>query len=316
MTDPSQRPQHARGAPPRTVGLPWRMAIPAGLLITVIGMIWALADMTTVIDNTAAPAPPAPAAVTFLPPVTVDEAEVLPPCETPSVQELLAAGDDNAVVTAFGGGAVFHRAVRSGQAPCINLHDPTRLWLVVNKQRGLSPEAYAPTTLGVPASVNEGPEQVRADVAAALDALSAASVAAGHGRVALASGYRSHQTQVDNFDAHVEAYGVDGAEALSARPGYSEHQTGLAADVVACTPECGGILDFGATATGKWVAANGWKYGFIVRYDHGETGVTGYEAEPWHLRYVGPELAAAYHAGEFRSLEAFFDLPPAPDYAP
>lgn len=314
MTDPSLPHQHARDTLPRTADLPLRLAIPVGLLVTALGVLWSLTDVSVIVDSTAAPLPPAPAAVMHLPTVTVDEADVLPPCEAPTVQALLDAGDDNAVVAAFGGGAAFHDAVVSGQAPCINLADPARLWLVVNKQRILKPEAYAPASLGVPASVNNGAEHVRAEVAAALDALSAASVKAGHGRVALASGYRSHQTQVGNFDAHVDAYGVEGAEALSARPGHSEHQTGLAADVAACDPECGGILDFGDTATGKWVAANGWRYGFVVRYDQGETGVTGYEPEPWHLRFVGTELAAAYHAGGYHSLEAFFELPAAPEY--
>ena len=62
------------------------------------------------------------------------------------------------------------------------------------------------------------------------------------------------------------------------------------------------------------MAENGWRYGFIVRYEPGQTAVSGYDSEPWHLRYIGPQLAAAYHDGGFHTLEAFFGLPAAPNY--
>jgi hypothetical protein len=68
------------------------------------------------------------------------------------------------------------------------------------------------------------------------------------------------------------------------------------------------------TAQGAWVAANAWRFGFIVRYEDGQTAITGYEAEPWHLRYIGPELAQVYHDGGFHTLEDFFGLPAAPGY--
>lgn len=187
---------------------------------------------------------------------------------------------------------------------------------MVNKQRGLAPAEYAPASLGAPALVRDdsaGP--VRSDVAAALDQMSDAASAAGVGELTLNSGYRSYDTQVGNYSSHVSGFGQAEADAVSARPGHSEHQTGLAADVSACDPECGGILDFGGTPGGVWVAENGWQYGFVVRYEDGLTGTTGYAPEPWHLRYIGPELARAYHEGGYRSLEQFFALPDAPAYA-
>jgi len=118
---------------------------------------------------------------------------------------------------------------------------------------------------------------------------------------------------VRTYNGHVRSEGQQHADAASARAGHSEHQTGLALDLVACSP-CGGIEAFGATPQGEWVAAHAWEYGFIVRYESGATGVTGYMPEPWHLRYIGRELAAVYHHGGFHTLEEFFGLPAAPDY--
>ena len=83
---------------------------------------------------------------------------------------------------------------------------------------------------------------------------------------------------------------------------------------MACDAGCGGLDGFGATRQSEWVAAHAWEYGFIVRYEQVGTPVTGYAPEPWHLRYVGTELAAAYHEGGFHTLEEFFGLPAAPDY--
>ena len=101
---------------------------------------------------------------------------------------------------------------------------------------------------------------------------------------------------------------------LAARPGHSEHQTALAVDVFACDPGCGSSEQFGGTALSAWVVENGWQYGWIVRYEDGYTPITGYDPEAWHLRYIGPELGAAYHAGGFHTLEEFFGLPAAPGY--
>src|SRR5690606_5906481 len=97
--------------------------------------------------------------------------------------------------------------------------------------------------------------------------------------------------------------------------GFSEHQTGLSLDVVACSNGCGEIEAFGGTAESAWIAEHAWEHGFIVRYEDGVSDTTGYVPEPWHLRYIGPALAAAYHESGCHSLEEFFGLPAAPDYA-
>ncbi|MBD4644500.1 D-alanyl-D-alanine carboxypeptidase family protein, partial [Xanthomonas citri pv. citri] len=78
------------------------------------------------------------------------------------------------------------------------------------------------------------------------------------------------------------------ADRVSARPGYSEHQTGLAWDVGdAATPTCDLEACFGDTAAGRWVAAHAAEHGFVIRYPAGAEDETGFAHEPWHLRYVG-----------------------------
>lgn len=111
------------------------------------------------------------------------------------------------------------------------------------------------------------------------------------------SGYRSYKYQVAVFGANVKRYGsVQKANQVSAEPGQSEHQTGLSLDVSAASVNYQLIQKFGDTKAGKWLAANAWKYGFIIRYPKGKQSITGYEYEPWHIRYVGKKAAKVIHA--------------------
>ncbi|KAA9106437.1 D-alanyl-D-alanine carboxypeptidase family protein [Microbacterium rhizomatis] len=232
-------------------------------------------------------------------------------CANPAVSAALAAGDDEGAMTAAGGAAVFRDAVAGGRAPCVALDDPSHDWVIVNKLRPFSPVDWEPASLALPSGVQslEG-GRLRPEAATGLSAMAAAAVAEGAGEIALDSGYRSYATQQTNYGD-----GGPSVEASVARPGYSEHQSGLAADVVACSGGCGTLDDLAASPQGAWIAANAWRYGWIVRYESGKTDVTGYIPEPWHLRYVGTQLAAAYHAGGWHSLEEFFGLSAAPDYA-
>ncbi len=93
-----------------------------------------------------------------------------------------------------------------------------------------------------------------------------------------------------------------------ARPGYSEHQTGLAADVSRADGACELKACFSQTAEGQWLATRAWDYGFILRYPEGKEMATGYEYEPWHIRYVGVELARAVRDSG-QTLEEFARLP-------
>lgn len=237
------------------------------------------------------------------------------PCADPDVQRALADGTDADVVTAVGGGEAFRAAVAAGGASCLDLGEPHRTWVVVNKLNPLDPLDYWPE----PQARAEGVERtsgghMRADVAAALSELVAAAEEEGAGSIGVNSGFRSYDMQVSTYQGYVGELGREQADLTSARPGYSEHQTGLAVDVVACDPACGGIDDFGGTPQSDWVADNAARFGFIVRYGDGHTDTTGYEYEPWHLRFVGVDLASAYADGGYRTLEEFFGLPAAANY--
>lgn len=237
------------------------------------------------------------------------------PCALPEVVGALEAGDDEAVIAAFGGAEPFRVAVTQDRAPCVSLDDPARTWMVVNKVRPYAPMSFRPSALAMPdgvRSLSGGALHERS--AAALAAMAADARSAGVGEIALASGFRSYETQTDTYRSHVAGRGVDGADLVSARPGFSEHQSGFAADVVACDGGCGTLDELAATPQGRWVADNAWRYGWIVRYGEGMTDVTGYVPEAWHLRYIGPTLAQEYHEGGWESLEEFFGLQPAPDY--
>jgi D-alanyl-D-alanine carboxypeptidase len=237
-------------------------------------------------------------------------------CDDDGVQSALAAGDDEGVVTAAGGGEAFRAAVAAGAAPCISLSDASRRWVVVNKLRPLDPVDSVPAplvSLTAVRSLSGG--NLRQDAADALTALHDGAEASGVGEVAMLSGYRSYTTQQSTYAQHVGSDGQEVADLESARPGYSEHQTGITLDLVACDGGCGGLDEFAASPQGRWVAEHAWEYGFIIRYQDGATDITGYKAEPWHLRFLGPQLARAYHDGGWRSLEEFFGLPAAPDYA-
>lgn len=179
--------------------------------------------------------------------------------------------------------------------------DPASPWVVVNKQHPLQPLDYAPTDL---TSVGNG-QYLRAEAAVALQSMFAAAKNAGLTLTA-GSGYRSYATQVTTYQSEVNAYGQAKADSESARPGYSEHQTGWAIDIAG-----GGcyIEDcFGNTAEGKWAAANAYKYGFILRYTAADVRVTGYRAEAWHFRYVGKTLSTEMHEEGIATPEQFFGI--------
>lgn len=107
-------------------------------------------------------------------------------------------------------------------------------------------------------------------------------------RIVVVSGYRSYTYQEKLFEYYVETKGMNYALMCSAKPGHSEHQTGLAIDVE------GSNLDYNLFEKSKefeWMKKNAHKYGFILRYPKGKENITGFKYEPWHYRYVGKEVA-------------------------
>lgn len=129
------------------------------------------------------------------------------------------------------------------------------------------------------------------------------------------SGYRSFESQRSLYQAYSKRDGAKEADTYSARPGHSEHQLGLAVDLGAASGENSLKEAFGSMREGKWVADNAHRYGFIIRYPKGAEKITGYHPEPWHLRYVGKDVAMFLHERrDIKALEQLFDLKAAPDY--
>lgn len=116
------------------------------------------------------------------------------------------------------------------------------------------------------------------------------------------SGYRSYKLQSTIYEEN-KGNDPDEVDTYSARPGYSEHQTGLAMDIN--VPYGGSLRDFVGTDEAKWVAKNAHKYGFIVRYTEDNRNITGYMAEPWHVRYVGKEHAKKIKSEKIKSFEEY-----------
>ncbi|MCC9176116.1 D-alanyl-D-alanine carboxypeptidase family protein [Arthrobacter sp. zg-Y750] len=196
----------------------------------------------------------------------------------------------------------------TGAAVQRDIDDPASVGAVVNKQRPFGPADYAPADL-VPA----GGSTLRAEAADAFSRMQADAAAAGVD-LALVSAYRSYSAQSAVYDSYVARYGVEAADRISARPGHSEHQSGLAADVGAADGSCQLQACFAQTPAGQWVEANAHRFGFIVRYPEGAEPVTGYAYEPWHLRYVGDSMAAGLRASGAGTLETYLGLAPAPGY--
>ncbi len=165
--------------------------------------------------------------------------------------------------------------------------------LLVNKTHPLS-ESYEPTDLivvkhqvGSHAAIMR---YMRQEAAEHLDAMCEAAAEAGH-EMGIRTAYRPYSYQKAIFNDYAARYGEEEANKFSARPGQSEHQTGLCADVTSPSVDYKLTTDYGKAPEGIWLAENAHKFGFIIRYPLGKEDITGYQYEPWHVRYVGVEDA-------------------------
>lgn len=188
--------------------------------------------------------------------------------------------------------------------------EPNSLWTIVNKSRPL-PSGYIPSDLIVPSvrlrlSSAEQQMKIRAVVKSDLEAMFAAASKDGVTLV-FGSGYRSYALQKQFYDSYVARDGQAAADRYSARPGTSEHQTGLSFDATSLSQKCHLEICFEDTPEGKWLAANAHLYGFTLRYKQDKENVTGYQYEPWHFRYVGRELATELQKTN-QTLEELFEL--------
>ncbi len=183
----------------------------------------------------------------------------------------VGAGECTITVSAKGNPAV------SAQMRCVIRHMEQRDGvtyvddiLLINKSYGVD-ENYEPGGL-------------TEETSAAFDTLCADAAAEGLD-IYIGSGYRSYYDQDVIFNNYTEIYGWEVADTFSARPGHSEHQSGMAIDV--------NTIDdaFGETPEAAWLKEHCAEYGFIIRYAADKVDITGYKYEPWHIRYVGTEVA-------------------------
>ena len=179
--------------------------------------------------------------------------------------------------------------------PAPEIADITDDWLIlINKTHPLSKE-YAPVDMiRIQYCVGDHAESMRYMRVVAAEhfhEMVEAAAEAGH-EIGIRTAYRSYAQQYNIFYSYVARDGEEAANKYSARPGQSEHQTGLSADVT--SPSVGNELttDYGQAPEGIWLAENAHLFGFIIRYPLGKEEITGYQYEPWHVRYVGAEAAA------------------------
>lgn len=181
--------------------------------------------------------------------------------------------------------------------------DPNSLWIVVNKQHPFDPINYYPNDL-----ITTYGATIRSIAQADFEEMMAAAAAA-NAQPTIVSSYRPYDYQLGLYSNYVAMYGQAQADSISARAGYSEHQTGLAVDFGSHNQtSCDLNTCYQLSAEGAWLAENSWKYGFILRFPEGKEEVTGYQFEPWHFRYVGRELAAEMNAEMVTTMEEFFGI--------
>lgn len=171
---------------------------------------------------------------------------------------------------------------------------------VVNGVTYIDGILIANKTYPLPASYNPG--GLTSETYNALQEMIGAAASQGI-NLWIKSGFRSYSTQQGTYAHWVSVYGQATADTISARPGHSEHQSGLAVDLNSLDQ------DFEYTPEGKWLNENCYKYGFIIRFVKGKDNETGYAFEPWHVRYVGKNLASKlYNGGNWITLESYFGI--------
>ena len=185
--------------------------------------------------------------------------------------------------------------------------DTGDILMIVNKEYGLS-EEYKPKDLTkverCDFSVGSDEcHQLKKEPAEAIEEMFAAAREDGY-EIIMRTGYRSYGYQAALYESYKEQDGEEAADKYSARPGSSEHQSGLCCDVGI---EGKDLNAFEGTDEAKWIADNSWKYGFVVRYPQDKEDITGYMYEAWHIRYVGKEAAKYMHEKNL-TLEEYLEL--------
>lgn len=185
------------------------------------------------------------------------------------------------------------------KATC-DVSNPTSITVILNKKHCFSPIDWAPSDL-----VSVDGYYLRSEAADHMQTMMADAATAGVG-FTMSSAYRGYANQIAVYNMWVSTNGSQAAaDTVSARPGFSEHQTGLVADLKAgsCVLEC-----FATTAQYTWLAEHAAEYGYIRRYPDGLTSITGYAPEAWHWRYVGIAIAKDMQAKGIQTMEQYFGV--------
>lgn len=188
--------------------------------------------------------------------------------------------------------------------------NPTAIAVMVNKSNAL-PDGYRPNDLVRPKVKFVFGDQkldkalMRAEAAASLEKMFNQASSQGI-QLYAASGFRSYETQDYLFKQEIKNVGREKAELAVAKPGTSEHQTGLTMDISAPSVNYTLTQNFESKNEGKWLAEHAHEFGFILRYPKGKEDITKYQFEPWHFRYVGKEIATEIYKKGI-TLEEYFD---------
>ena len=177
----------------------------------------------------------------------------------------------------------------------IEIENPKELTVLVNKNYKLK-EDYVPSDLEQIALDYATEEKyMRKAAKEAFERLSEDARQMGY-QIVATSTYRSYDYQEKLYDYYVQTKGQDYADSCSARPGHSEHQTGLSVDVMGSNQD----YDlFAESIEFNWMKENAHRYGFILRYPSGKEKITGFKYEPWHYRYVGVDVATTIYENDW-----------------
>ena len=187
---------------------------------------------------------------------------------------------------------------------------PSSKTVLVNRVY-LLPSDYIPPNLVVPNvkfsfTYSSDKRKLRKVAADALERLFQAGEKE-HVELYCVCGYRSYARQIQIYDINIDTRVQAATDAVSAKPGSSEHQTGLTIDVSARSVNFRLDQSFGDTTEGQWLAKNAHLYGFIIRYPYGKTEITGYSYEPWHIRFVGKTVATYLYENKL-TLEEYYGV--------
>ena len=208
----------------------------------------------------------------------------------------------------------------STSIPLIKVNtDPASYTVLVNREYPM-PGDYVPDDLMIPKAAYsyEGiyeKSYMRKAAAKAIEKMFAEAKKSKKYEFKVVSAYRSYTRQKAIYENNVNTRGSEKTNKVSAQPGCSEHQTGLAIDVSCETVNCAIDKTFASCPEGKWLAKNCHKFGFIIRYPKGKSDITGYSYEPWHIRYVGVNLAKYLHKKDL-TLEEYYMVTTVDDKVP